>query len=258
MNDLSLDELKRLYNNVSKHSNYQVLSRKLSKLIGKDELLVKTRFEAERLTYILDSIQVERKTGLDIGGNTGYFTFELLEHGAKSICYYEGNESHADFVRLAADMLNLKDKVEVRNRYFSFGNELKDEHYDFVLLLNVLHHVGDDYGEGSLAIEQAKQLMISQLNSFVEKTDYVVFQLGFNWKGNVNEGLFKNGTKREMIDFIEAGIKDSWNVLRIGIAERTDAGIVYKDMNNNNIGRNDSLGEFLNRPLFILKSKWIQ
>ena len=39
------------------------------------------------------------------------------------------------------------------------------------------------------------------------------------------------------------------------IAEKTEDGLNYSDLNDRNIGRIDELGEFLNRPLFIMKSK---
>ena len=105
-----------------------------------------------------------------------------------------------------------------------------------------------------MTIENAKQHIIIQLLSLKEKAEYIVFQLGFNWKGNRNLCLFENGTKQELIDFIKEEIKGVFEILHIGIAEKEDEQIVYKELNNNNINRDDSLGEFLNRPLFILKS----
>ena len=82
----------------------------------------------------------------------------------------------------------------------------------------------------------------------------MVFQLGFNWKGNRNLGLFENGSKVELIDFIAEGVKNYWTIEKIGIAEAANNSIEYCDLNDNNIIRNDKIGEFLNRPIFILKS----
>ena len=39
------------------------------------------------------------------------------------------------------------------------------------------------------------------------------------------------------------------------MAQKKDAEIEYEDINEENNVRKDSLGEFLNRPLFIMKSK---
>ncbi len=249
-----VSELKQLYSNRSKHSNYQILSKRLSKILPPESTEVKSRSEKERLDYILSHIDVKAKTVLDIGGNTGFFSFELLENGASQIHYYEGNKEHADFVKLAGEILGVTERITITNDYLNFKKELITK-YDIILLLNVLHHIGDDYGDGKLTIEKAKKQILSQLVSLQNKADYIVFQLGFNWKGNSDLGLFKNGTKKELIDFISAGIKNVYEINNIGIAEKEDNQIIYKELNERNINRVDSLGEFLNRPLFILKSK---
>jgi len=251
MNDINV--LIDLYSKTSKHSNYQILPDKLSAIVG-DNIKVQTRCEKERLRFILDNIDVKGKNIVDIGGNSGYFSFELIEAGANKLFYYEGNKSHADFVQLAAKVLEIENKIEVFNRYFSFDNELLNKKVDIVLLLNVLHHVGDDYGNPQLSLQKAKEEILKQLNSLADKTDILVFQLGFNWKGNRNACLFENGTKEELIDFVKAGVQSSWEIQAIGIAETNNFAIEYKSLNEQNIQRQDSLGEFLNRPLFILKS----
>lgn len=248
-----IKQLQELYANRSKHSNYQILSKQLTKFLPPEATEVKSRFEKERLDCILNQIDIKNKKILDIGGNTGFFSFELLDNGAKHVNYIEGNKEHADFVSIAGDVLGLTDKLTVTNEYVNFKEELTGD-YDIILLLNVLHHIGDDYGDNKLTIENAKQQIIAQLLSLQNKAEYIVFQLGFNWKGNRNLCLFENGTKQELIDFITEGIKDVFEILYIGIAEKEYKQMIYKELNTNNINRDDSLGEFLNRPLFILKS----
>jgi hypothetical protein len=58
-----------------------------------------------------------------------------------------------------------------------------------------------------------------------------------------------------MINFISDGVKDFWSIDKIGIAKQSNKGIEYFHLNEDNIKRDDKMGEFLNRPLFILKSK---
>jgi len=250
----NIRKLKSLYAKVSKHSNYQILSKRLSLLMG-GGIKVKSRYENERLKFILENIDVKDKTIIDIGGNTGFFSFELIEYGAKNIDYFEGNKSHADFVKLASNVLEISDKIQVKNKYLNFCNELDGNYYDVTLLLNVLHHLGDDFGDKKITIDNAKKNIITQLNYFADKTSLLVFQLGFNWKGDPRHCLFENGTKKEIIDFVLDGTKELWDILKIGIAEKNKEAIKYVSLNDLNIERNDSLGEFLNRPLFILKSK---
>ncbi len=251
------EQLLELYAKTSKHSNYQVLSTKLSEIISGNEIQIQTRHEPERLSYILQNIDIQNKKIADIGGNSGFFSFELIEAGAQHVAYYEGNAAHAEFVHLAAQVLSVEDKITVINQYFTFDEE-KSARYNIILLLNVLHHVGDDYGKQSISLEEAKKNIIYQLNSLAPKTEMMAFQLGFNWKGNRNLCLFENGTKAELIEFIQNGIKDYWEIKQIGIAEKSGDNILYNDLNSSNIERNNSLGEFLNRPLFILQSKLVK
>ena len=242
------------YLDKSKHSNYQILPSRLRALLNQADVETKTRHEQERLDYICQRIDFSDKTVLDIGGNTGFFVFELLDLGASLITHYEGNKAHSDFVILAAKALDLSEKAKTVNSYFSFDGSYTEK-FDVVLLFNVLHHLGDDYGDKRVTIEEAKKACISQLNSLAGNTEKLVFQLGFNWQGDPAHCLFDHGTKQEMIDYVKQGIENYWDVEAIGIAEQFDQTIVYKDLNDTNITRNDSLGEFLNRPIFILKSK---
>jgi len=250
----NITKLKTLYEKGSKHSNYQILSKRLSLLIG-DGIKVKSRYENERLNFILENIDVKDKTIIDIGGNTGFFSFELIENGAKIVDYFEGNKAHADFVKLSSVVLDVSDKIQVKIKYLNFSNELDGNHYDLTLLLNVLHHLGDDFGDKKITIDNARKNIITQLNYFADKTSLLVFQLGFNWKGNPRHCLFQKGTKKELIDFVLNGTQEFWDVVKIGIAEKSNEEIKYYTLNELNIERNDSLGEFLNRPLIILKSK---
>jgi hypothetical protein len=121
--------------------------------------------------------------------------------------------------------------------------------------LNVLHHVGDDYGEPSTSIDKARELIIYQLNNMSTLCDVMVLQLGFCWKGNITMGLFEHGTKQEMIEYLKNGIDGSWEILHIGIAEKNTNEVTYEELSDQNIARSDEMGEFLNRPMFILKSR---
>lgn len=246
------DELIKDYSNRSKHSNYQVLPTRLKGLIGNDEIETRTRHERERLDYMKKHVDFEGKTVLDIGGNTGYFSFEIIDCGAKSAHLYEGNKEHADFARKAAETLKV-DNLHVTNGYYTFSDEVA-ERYDVVLLLNVLHHIGDDYGDAA-SIDVAKELILEQLNGIAEYADMVIFQLGFNWHGNSRTPLFDGGTKKEVIDYLQNGVAGTWDIQNIGIPQNTNNGLEYAELNNQNIVRDDSLGEFLNRPLFIMRSR---
>lgn len=251
--------LAELYSLNSKHSNYQVLARPLRALLAQDQLSISSRYETERLDYLLARHPVRGLRVADIGGNTGFFTLECAAAGAARVLYIEGNAAHAEFVALAASALHVDGVVDCRGAYLNFRDDAEfPEPVDMCLLLNVLHHLGDDYGDAALSRDAARQGMLASLAYMADKTRLLVFQLGFNWKGDRTLPLFEHGSKAELIEFIRQGSAADWDIVDIGIAERDAGGKVsYNELNNDNIARDDSLGEFLNRPLFVLRSKKI-
>lgn len=251
------DKLVALYRETSKHSNYQILANTLKTLIGHQQINVVSRHERERLKYILRNLSIQGKNILDIGGNTGFFTFEALNHGALTVSYYEGNKVHAEFVKEASSKLNIENKILIHNEYYLFDESSEDK-YDVILLLNVLHHVGDDYSDNNVSIESALSSIVQSLQSLAFKTEFLVFQMGFNWKGDIRLPFFSGGTKQEVIEFVQGAVKNCFEVLSIGVGGKVREGVVYNVLNDTNINRDDELGEFLNRPIFIMKSKLFQ
>lgn len=150
------EKLIQLYNKNSKHSGYQKLASSLEEIIDESKLKMSSRYEKERLDYIISKINLQGKNILDIGGNTGFFTFESSQRGARNIDFYEGNIAHAQFVELGVEYLGLEDRIHVHKEYYSF--EENEKKYDIVFLMNVLHHFGDDYGDSSIALDGAKKI----------------------------------------------------------------------------------------------------
>ncbi len=252
---MNYQRLVDLYNQASKHSNYQILAKPLRKHIPSHLLQVRSRFEQERMDYILKQVSFADATLADIGGNTGFFTFEFISRGGKSSVFIEGNQSQALFVSEAVNVLGWQNRVDVHPIYLNFSSDLSLINVDICMLLNVLHHVGDDYGRDIQTIESAKQHIIFSINRIAQHAKFLIFQMGFNWKGDIDFPIFKRGTKDEQIDFIKFGTKDFWHIKNIGVAEIVETGVEYSELNSKNIKRQDSLGEFLNRPLFILQSR---
>jgi SAM-dependent methyltransferase len=250
---MNIEKLKSLYQNTSKHSNYQILPNCLKPFIDTNDLVINSRFEAERLQFLKAQVDFKDKKVVDIGGNTGYFTFQFIEEGAREVDYIEGNKEHSEFVKFAAEDLNLN--INVFNNYLNFDDASTfSTDVDIVLLFNVIHHLGDDFGDQTISMENAKTLMANSINYFHGKTDTLILQMGFCWKGDRNLLLFENGTKDEMIDFVKKAVEGKWNIQAIGVAEIEDDKTVFNLLNDSNIKRSDAMGEFRNRPIFILKA----
>lgn len=251
MRNIDTKKLFELYQNTSKHSNYQILPSSLKEIISEDSLDIHSRFENERMAFLNNSIRFENKRVMDIGGNTGFFSFEAVENGASEVVYVEGNTPHANFVEYAAELLNKN--ILVKNKYLDFEKDLGIGNFDIVLLFNVIHHLGDDFGDQSISIDNAKEKMVDCINYFVGRTDLLVLQMGYCWKGDTSKLLFENGTKKEMISFIESAAKGNWKIREIGIAEVNADKTEYRSLSDENMKRQDSIGEFRNRPIFIFE-----
>ncbi len=246
------NKLQELYKANNKQLNYQSIASNLEGILTDEDVSIYPHYEKERLTYFLNKVNFENKKVLDIGGNMGFFTFEACNAGADHIDYYEGNVTRADFVKEGAHDAGVDEKISVFPCYYLFDQ--LEKKYDIAFLLNVVHHLGGDYGKSN-DMDDAKTNMLASIcqMAFVAKT--MIFQMGFNWCGNVEHCLFEHGTKSEMEEFIQSGIKDYWDIDAIGVAVKVGNEIVYQDMNEFNNKRDDSLGEFLNRPIFIMHSK---
>lgn len=237
-----------------KHARYQVLPAELSLLLGGDAHAPSSRYEQQRFDFIREHVEFQGKSVVDIGCNMGFFTFSALSEGAENVICYEGTTAHAEFVKDCGELLQIQNKLSVHPRYFEFTHEPLN--VDVAILLNVLHHFGDDYGDAKASIEQAKKAIITQLNSMSNKCQTLIFQLGFNWRGNRELPLFAQGTKKELIDYIVENSVSDWEVQQIGVAVKDRSGAIgYQLLNSDNIQRVDELGEFLNRPIFIMKAK---
>jgi len=237
-----------------KHARYQVLPGQLSHLLGGNAHAPSSRFEEQRFAFISKHVELKGKSVVDIGCNMGFFTLTALNAGASKLICYEGTKAHAEFVKDCGQLLGMQDKLVVHPRYFEFIDE--ELHVDVAILLNVLHHLGDDYGDAKLSIEQAKIEIINHLNSMHGKCSTLIFQLGFNWRGDRNFPLFNHGTKSELITYITENTQKHWDIAQIGVAVSDDAGeITYRPVDDENVQRYDHLGEFLNRPLFIMHAR---
>lgn len=251
----NIEYLKQLYHQQSKHANYQSLSPSVLSLIGEELRSGQPKYEAERFSYMAQKISLTGKSILDIGANTGYFSLRAFEQGAGSVTAFEGNADHAKFLSLTVQSLNIPPhKVRVVQGYFNQQNISKEKQYDVIFLLNVIHHLGDDYGNPQLSKEQFFEDTAKFLQGLAYMGKILVLQIGYCWKGNRELSLFPEGTKQNQLDFLQKVTNGFWRIEHVGIAEKAEKGMAFSDMSARNMIRDDRLKEFLNRPIFILRS----
>jgi SAM-dependent methyltransferase len=244
--------LKALYQQHSKHANYQLVHPLVARLLGDTSDLPAGKLEAERQAYFERALPLLGARVLDIGSNTGYFAFGALQGGARHVTCYEGNQEHATFVAQCAELAGLSDKLTMQARYFDFKSP-SEQTFDVAYCLNVLHHLGDDFGDRSLGIEAARQQMLAGLRHMAGLASVLVLQLGFNWKGDIKYPLFEGGEKASLIDFVAQGVGDSWTIEEVTVANPVTR--AFEPISEDNLPRNNAVGEFMNRPLFKMRSR---
>ncbi len=242
--------LRALYRRDSKHSSYQQVHPMVAPLLGAAPDLPAGKLEAQRQQFFARHVDYAGAHVLDIGANTGYFSFAAVQAGAAAVQAYEGNAAHAEFIRSAAAQLGVADRLHVHPRYFSFAPG--GERHDIGLCLNVLHHLGDDFGDRTLTIEQARRCMVESLRTMADGVATLILQIGFNWKGDVRYPLFAGGEKAALVDFVHQGAAGTWSVAAIAVPDAATG--VYEALSSRNLARNDAIGEFRNRPVFVLRS----
>lgn len=241
--------LRALYDARSKHSSYQLIHPTLLPLLGDAEGLPAGKQEAQRQRWFERVAPMAGRSVLDIGANTGYFSFAALQSGACFVRSQEGNAAHAEFIADAAQALGAAERLQVVPAYFEFTPDA-DLRFDVTLCLNVVHHLGDDFGDGALSIDQARAKMLDAINALTAWTKTLVLQVGFNWKGDRHQPLFAGGEKAALVDFVRAGTAAHWRIDEIVVADAATGEYVPADASN--LPRNDALGEFMNRPLFLM------
>ena len=193
----SIDRLRELYRARSKHSDYQRTAPALAPLLGDDCLPSVDRLEPERFLFLHRHLPLAGRSVIDIGANCGYFTLEALRAGATSVVAFEGNLEHAAFLGLAGELLAFGPRLTVRATYLDPRHATCNDHADVIFCLNVIHHLGDDFGVDATNVGHARHEMGRYIRSLTHLGSHLVLQLGFNWRGNRHLPLFEHGTKQE-------------------------------------------------------------
>jgi SAM-dependent methyltransferase len=82
------------------------------------------------------------KTVMDIGSGTGYFSFRLVDAGARVICA-DVDERFLDYIKSRKEQLNISDdRMELREVPYD-SSTLKPGEVDFVLIVDTYHHIQD-------------------------------------------------------------------------------------------------------------------
>lgn len=88
--------------------------------------------------------------------------------------------------------------------------------------------------------------MSVSLNRLAQHIRHLWRCLGFNWNGDRHRPLFAGGTKIDLIDHVRQGVQSRWRIDDIAVVNPQTR--EYEPINDHNLQRFATPGEFLNRP----------
>lgn len=262
---MTKEQLLALYMHSGKHASYQPLPAFVVEQLGVD-VPVNPRWRADhgRLDYLKAHFDFSGQALLDVGANTGLFATTLAHAYPSSRCVaWELDESSATFIRTLAEAFGLGN-VEVVQQALDYQvAQAMPEHFDTLLLFNVLHHAGVDFDAALVPDKHALQGYIQRfLKALRPSADCLLYQMGFNWGGDTGQPVAARNVLAEKLAYIETALEGTgWHVEHVGLVldpqtrriELFDwAGALAQADTCDRLGREGGLSEFYLRPLFKL------
>lgn len=106
------------------------------------------------------------KSVLDVGCRLGYFCFEALKRGAERVLGVDVNPDSVRKARLLADCLGF----DARFEQLDVDREPIRESFDYVLGLNLLHHLADPIGSLEQLAKVARERLVLEVAA-LRRTD---------------------------------------------------------------------------------------
>lgn len=187
-------QLRRLYQDSSKHSMYQSIpSFVQEKLEYTEEINEEWRGDTARYNYILDFFKENDFSSiLDIGANTGFFSHSLAyEFPNLKVAALEPNVNHARFITEINNIFNLENMSVINTSLGIDDVEKFDGKFDSTLLLNVLHHAGVEFDVDKVTTEIEFWDYFRDFLSAFSISTTIIMQVGYNWGGNKLKPIVK-------------------------------------------------------------------
>ena len=218
-------ELEALYAETSKHGQYQTLPDRLADLLGMQfDVNEEWRGDRPRYPFIRDFVTNNGcKSLLDVGANTGFFALSLAgDVPGLDVTACELNKTHARIISLLAEVGGYH--ISVTDRPADLANAASFGSFDCALHLNILHHAGHDFDSANVPDRGAfKDYAVSYLDRFRGTARRMVFQMGYNWRGDKTLPLVDREDQAGKVRFTQDLFKASgWTVGSVGFARKGD------------------------------------
>jgi hypothetical protein len=188
----TVEQLRELYGEKSKHSQYQSIPDFISQALGYSETIDQDwRGDRARLAHIQATSPPQAgQAWVDFGANTGFFTLSLAHANPQArFMAIEATPSHASFIALLARHFGLAN-VSVLNEALGADDLARIGHCDVLLHLNVLHHAGHDFDAGRVTGPgDFDPYAVAYLADLRRCARRLVFQVGSNLWGDKQRPL---------------------------------------------------------------------
>ena len=236
-------KLDSLYNDNSKHSNYQNIPYFVSETIGYDVIINEEwRGDSARYKYLLDELEFTNGCQVcDLGANTGFFSLSLsYKFPNVNVTAFEGNKNHVEFMQMIKNYFCIYN-LKIENVYIDFRYLERLSNYDIMLNLNVMHHAGVDFDKTLVSFDSFKEYAIKYLKKVSTKTNALVLQMGFNYGGDKSVPIVELSDDIGKMIFIRSICKGTgWTFKKVAYIHRDEEG---------NLG-------YRNVPHHIVESIW--
>jgi hypothetical protein len=251
-------ELIEKYNLESKHSQYQRFPEFVGNQPPPNNIF--WRDDRPRLALLRREIEFgDLKTLLEVGSNIGYFGLSLKhDHPHLKVYFYEIDQTMRDLSRDLAEMVGLTDCCFFPEAFDCTTKNPPDA--DLLLCMNVLHHIGRDYGP-EMTPDMVKSQVQEEMTFIRSKCRQLSFQIGMNWGGNKQTPIWPQGSERDYVCEVHemlgsAGFRD----IRLFSPMRSDDMVQYVEADLVQAGElslntleNGLVGEFYKRPIFLAR-----
>jgi SAM-dependent methyltransferase len=274
--DALLDRLGELYSDSSKHSVYQSIPTFIQDSLNyRESINERWRGDSARWAYLHKYLDLNNRSILDIGANTGFFTLSLAHMYPESTCTaLEGNANHAEFIELVKAHYQMSN-VRVLHRYLDFAGLDKLGTYDTVLLFNVLHHAGVDFDEPLIpSRDDLYAYLVRYLTKLRNHCDQLLFQMGYNWGGNKQQPIVALANDSEKYIYTNRFLQEAgWSIAHmvatygcddmvpvyhqnlpddvVNAANARDASTLRRRLDELLAPDLDTFSEFYRRPIFV-------
>jgi hypothetical protein len=226
------ENLQQLYNDQSKHANYQNIPAFIREALGYTET-INEEWRGDTARYNLLQRLIDfagLRTVGDVGANTGFFTLSLAhQFPATRFIAYENNPNHVNFMQQIAAYFQMAN-VEVKATAVDLSRLPTLPPHDLLLHLNVLHHAGHDFDQQLVPdVATFYPYGRSYLAQLAATTKTIFFQMGSNWCGNKATPIIPVTDDTAKIFYLARMFRESgWRIAQVALPTRSPVGeIVY-------------------------------